>query len=143
MRISYKTKLNRFFIIVIIFLITGCSPARIVQTPIPTDANKAELVVTRVSSFNSGGVGMVFGANENDYVKLNNGGRYAVNLPAGSYTFFVRATQTDEPFLLEEQLKPGDKLCLKGFANPKNLAKVLMPITYHFSNTFLLDKTAC
>lgn len=140
---SYKTKLNSFFIIALLFLMAGCSPARIVQAPIPADANKAELTVTREPSFNSGAVGMVFGANENDYVKLSNGGGYTVSLPAGSYSFFVRSTQADEPFILEAQLRHGDHLCLKGFANPNNLAKVLMPITYHFSNTFLLEKTEC
>jgi hypothetical protein len=132
-----------FFTLVFLFLITGCSPARIVQAPIPTDANKAELPVTREPSFNSRAVGMVFGADENDYVKLENGGGYKVSLPTGWYSFFVRSTQADEPFILEAQVRPGDRLCLEGFANPNNLAKALMLITYHFSNTFLLERTEC
>jgi len=140
---SYKMEFKCFFTLVFLFLITGCSQAIIVQAPIPTDANKAELTVTREPSFNSGAVGMVFGADENDYVKLKNGGGYKVSLPAGSYSFFVRSTRADEPFILAAQFRPGDRLCLKGFANPNNLAKALMPITYHFSNTFLLERTEC
>lgn len=136
-------KFKRFFIVLFLFLITGCSPARIVQVPISTDDNKAELSVIRESSFNSGLAGMVFGANGNDYVKLTNGGRYDVSLPAGSYDFFVRSIQADEPFIFKSQLNPGEHLCLKGFANPNNIAKSLMPIVYHFSNTFLLEKIDC
>lgn len=131
------------FLSVCISLMAGCSPAKVVQTPIVTDENRVELTVIREPSFNSAAVGMVFGADGNDYVKLSNGGVYNVALPAGSYDFFVRSTQADEPFILQAELKIGEHFCLKGFANPNNLAKALLPITHYFSNAFLLEKTEC
>ena len=51
--------------------------------------------------------------------------------------------QADNPYVLPVSLKPAEKKCLRVYANPTNLGKALLPGTFFFGNTFLLEPASC
>ncbi|MCX2802495.1 hypothetical protein OQJ68_11930 [Microbulbifer thermotolerans] len=136
-------KIKIISLLLFITIAVGCAPARIVSIPAPAENEKSTLLVYRESAFNAGGVGLIFGADSRDYVKLGNSDYSEIELKNGHYKFFVRSDQADKPYILAEELKAGDKKCLKAYANPANLGKALVPLAYYMSHTFLLEKIEC
>ena len=123
--------------------VVGCNPASIVRPKAPDEAQRAEVLVYREPAMNAAGIGMVFGADENDYVALNNTQYARLDVSPGSHTFFVRSTQADKPFSLTVELGANESKCLKAYANPTNMGKALLPFAYYMGNTFLLELTPC
>ena len=134
---------NISLLIAMIIFAAGCSPARIISLPIPDQDENSTVMVHRESSFNAGGVGLVFGADSQDYVMLSNNNYAKINLKSGSYEFFARSNQADEPFILPIKLKPGDNKCLKAYANPSNVGKIILPFLYFMTSTFTLEDVEC
>src|SRR5690242_1847456 len=96
--------LKTVFAIIIFTFIQGCTPANLTQPPVTTKDNQAELRVYREKAFNSGGIKAIFGAENQDYFEIYNGNQDNGKLPSGSYNFFVRSDQADNPFFLNVQL---------------------------------------
>ncbi len=131
-----------------VFLL-GCSPSKLIRLKMPDLSERAELLVFREPAFNAAGGTLVFGANGEDYAELRNSDYVKIFLVPKSYQFFARDTNTDTPFVLPITLKVMDKKCLKAYANPANIAKVLLtpfllsPVVHAIGNTFLLKEVSC
>ena len=93
-------------------------------------------------------VSMIFGANDNDYVKLGSGSYASMYMRPGSYEFFVRSTNADEPFLVTLDLPVNDVTCLRAFVNSDSAATAILGGTIGFlvsrsSSDFNMEKTEC
>lgn len=124
-------------------VIVGCTPAKITRLQLPDDSQRSEILVYRETSFNAEGIDMVFGADGNDYVSLRNGQYAHMYFRPGTYSFFVRSVGMDQPHVLTISVNANDTVCLKAFADPANYGKSLMPILYHVSSTFLIERANC
>jgi hypothetical protein len=124
-------------------LLAACTPAHLTPLKAPTASERAELLVYRESAFNAGGVGLIFGADGQDYTALGNSQYAQVYLTPGPYQFFARSTQGDRPYVLPLNMATSQRICLKAYANPANLAKAVLPLAYYFGHTFLLEQVAC
>lgn len=122
---------------------TGCTPAKITSIPQPIQAEASTVHVYREAAFNAGGASLIFGYNNQDLVELGNDDYSEIKLKEGAYQFFVRSNHADEPYIFPMQLKAGEEKCLKAYANPSNIGKALVPLAYHFTNTFLLENVQC
>lgn len=123
--------------------LAGCTPVKLTRLQAPEESQRSEVLVFRESSFNAGGIGMVFGSDGNDYVSLSNDQYAQLQFRPGSYNFFVRSTQGDKPFVLPMALGARESRCLKAYANPANLGKAVLPVAYLLGNTFLLEQVNC
>ncbi len=125
-------------------LLVGCTPAKLVQ-PEPTAADQqAEVIIYRDGGYNAGGVQMIFGEEERDYVILKNDEWKALQLDSGTTDLFVRSNQGDKPFYLTTELPPSERKCFRAYANPSNYAKaLLLNLAYFFGNTFLMEEMDC
>jgi hypothetical protein len=123
--------------------LAGCTPAKLTRLQLPDESQRVEIFVYREIAFISGDIRMVFGAEGNDYVSLQNGEYAAMYLRPGAHNFFVRSTLADQPYVLAVSLSANDKKCLKAYANPANIGKFLLPFAHYVSNTFLLEQTSC
>ncbi len=125
-------------------LLAACTPARLTRPKMPSDAERAEVLIYRESSILAGLSSLIFGANQQDYLVLRNGTYAQLFLSPGTYEFFVRSEGADQPARLPMTLGANSRTCLKGYANPSNVAKSLFfwP-AYYLGSTFLLEATAC
>lgn len=124
-------------------VVVGCTPAKLTHLQLPDEPQRSEILVYRETSFNAEKMEMVFGADGNDYVSLRNGQYAHMYLRPGTYSFFVRSAYLDQPSVMAVTLNANDRVCLKAFADPANYGKVLMPLLYHVSNTFSIERTNC
>ncbi len=131
-------------VLLLALLLAACTPARLTRLKMPSDAERAEVLIYREPSFNVWGASLVFGANQQDYVVLRNGSYGQLFLSPGTYEFFVRSEGADQPARLTMTLGVSSRTCLKGYANPSNVAKTLLfwP-AYYLGSTFLLEAAAC
>lgn len=131
------------FVLAAAVLAAGCTPAKIVKMPAAEPAQSAQVFIYRETAFNAGGVTMIFGENKTDHIELNNSQYAEFQAAAGTHDYFVRSNQADQPYVLRVELLAGEKKCLKAYANPANIGKVLLPMAHYMGNTFLLAAGDC
>lgn len=125
-------------------VVSGCTPAKLTPLKMPVHSAKSEILIYRGPAFNAGGASMVFGADESDYITLENGTYAEIFLAPESYRFFVRSTQGDRPYVLPIKLVAYDKKCLRAYANPSNYAKIaLLGLGSLLGNSFLMEEVQC
>ena len=132
----------------------GCTPMQSKPLEATEINNRSEVIIYRELQYIDGSVGLVFGANGNDYVKLGGGSYASMYLKPGNYEFFVRGTNADEPFLLTLDLPVNDVTCLRAFnkvsGNAGTAAKAVLGrggviglLVASGSSTFNMEKTEC
>ena len=126
-----------------VLIAVGCSSLPVVPLSAPDVANRAEVVIYRVYSFNAGGVSLTVGTGGQAFANLSNTEYVAAFVPPGSRPFFVQARSAD-PTTLTVELKPGERACLKTEADPGNLGKVLLPpLLIATGYRFTLEQVPC
>lgn len=137
-------------IVFFVFLVAlvGCTPIQKNLLPVTTVNNRSEVVIYREAKFTLSGVGMIFGSDGNDYVKLPNGRYTSVYMKPGNYEFFVRSDQADTPFIFPINLKANEITCLRAFVNDSAAAVAILGGTIGYlasrgSSSFKLEKTKC
>ena len=137
-------KLGIFLLIGALVLSVGCTSFQVKQLEIVNPDNRSEILVYRESALNAGGMGLIFGVNGDDYVKLRNDSYSFMYLKSGSYDLFVRSDQADQSYTLSVDLETGEKQCFRAYPNPSNIAKaIFLGLAYYMGNTFLLEKSEC
>ncbi len=129
--------------IIALFSIQGCTPAHMVKVSDDPMIDNSKVLIYRESAFNASGMPMIFGENESDYTQLWNDDYTEIKVDNANHIFFVRSNQADIPYALPLDMEDGKNRCLKGYANPKNLAKALFFPSYYWGNTFLLEEVEC
>ena len=129
--------------IIVLFALQGCTPAQLVKVSNNPMIDNSKVLIYRESAFNSSGIPMIFGEDQSDYKSLWNDDYTEIRVDNKSHIFFVRSNQADIPYALPLDMKDGKNRCLKGYANPRNFAKILFPPSYYWGNTFLLEEVEC
>lgn len=120
-------------------IVTGCASGPLIKPPLPDASNRAEIVIFRVSSFNSGATNVIVGANEKDYVSIRSGQYASIYLPPANYTFFSRIGDV-EIARLDLSLKAGARQCLRIYPYPEGAVVLITPV---FMRTFRMEQASC
>tara|TARA_R110001632_G_scaffold119797_1_gene232342 strand:+ start:1816 stop:2310 length:495 start_codon:yes stop_codon:yes gene_type:complete len=132
----------------------GCSPMQSKPLEATEINNRSEVIIYRELQYIDGNLGLIFGANGNDYVKLGGGSYASMYMRPGSHEFFVRSTKKiDEPYLVTLDLSANDVTCLRAFNKVRSTAgtaaKVLVDggliglLVGGGSSTFNMEETEC
>ena len=136
--------LSKSISVLALAVLAGCTPAKLTQPQLTSDTPETEVIVYRDGAFNAGGVQMIFGEEETDYITLRNDEWKAMQLDSGETRLFVRSNQADKPFYLETDLAPEARMCFRAYPNPSNYGKaLLLNLAYFLGNTFLLEEVEC
>ncbi|MEC9359737.1 MAG: hypothetical protein VX836_17945 [Pseudomonadota bacterium] len=122
--------------------LSGCSGPELVRPDIPPGSTASTALVYREPAFNSGGATMRFGEDGKAYLTLDNAQFGEVRIASGPHRFTVGATGTRD-FALDVSLTPNTTTCIKAYADPMNLAKVLTPILMNLTSTFKMEVVPC
>ncbi|WP_374536903.1 hypothetical protein [Chitinimonas taiwanensis] len=136
-------KFQKVLLTGIVLSTTACTTAHLVKPVAVNENHRAEVLVLRQKELNTFASSMVFGVKKQDYATISQGSYLSFYLPPEPTTLFVRSTQADKPFNLEIQPAVNERICLKAYANPANLAKAFLPFTYYLSSSFLLERISC
>ena len=135
-------------VLVAVTAVIGCTPMQTKPLEATEINNRSEVIVFRESQFVGAAVGMIIGANGNDYVKLSGGSYASMYFRPGNYEFFVRSSNADEPFLVTLDLPVNDVTCLRAFNNEGTAAAAILggPIGFlasRGSSVFNMEETEC
>lgn len=129
---------------IFLFSLPACTPSNLVQLEQPDEHNKSSILIYRAHAYQYSAVNIVFGANGQDLIELEDKSYAQLDLNSGKYELFVRTKQADRPENYEVALKPGELVCLKTVAKPSYYAKTLtFGLATLMTSMFSLEKVSC
>jgi len=123
-----------------LFLLSNCTPARIISDDFSKDSKTSKVVIHRESKFLFLLVPAIFGYDEKDKVQLWSGNKSEIKVPIGKHEFFVRSNQISKPSKLNVEIKEGKSICFVINPEPKPILKfILLPLNW-FSHAFRIEE---
>lgn len=124
-----------------LLVLSNCTPARIIGNDYNPKTTKTEKVrIIREEMFMASLAPIIFGYDEKDKVKLNNGDEAVIEVPTGKREFFVRSNQADRPKKIAVHLKQGKPICFTSKPNDLIILKSFLLPWYYLSSAFDLNK---
>lgn len=135
--------------LLIVFLFSACTPARIQKVQAPRRDNKAKVTVVREKKTTYWGVLSVFGeetgGKKKDYAKIKNGRYTEFYVEPGEHMFYVRSNQADRKNYQYVKLKNNEHACFVISPNKSLLWKsfIVTPFIYYLDSTFKFERVDC
>jgi hypothetical protein len=130
-------------IILLLFILSNCTPARIAKVDIIDPKIEVEKVyVSRKKTIMHWGVQTVFGYDDSDKIKLNNGKTAQIYVPVGNREFFIRTNQADKPNKIYVELKENQPVCFKVYPSVSAIMKsaFIFPLLFWFTSAFEIER---
>jgi len=125
-----------------IFLLSSCTPARIVKDQHDTKKVETQKVyINRDDTIVAMFVPAIFGYDDQDKVSLAKGESTVISVPLGEHEFFVRSNQADRPNRIKVNVKKGCNLTFNTAPDSLFGLKSLIVVWYWMSSAFDLEYT--
>lgn len=135
--------------LLVVFLVSACTPARVQKVQAPRKNNKAKVTVVREKKLTYWGVLSVFGeetsGKKKDYAKIKNGRYTEFYVEPGEHMFYARSNQADRKNYQYVKLKNNEHACFVISPNKSLLWKsvVMTPFIYYFDSIFKFERVDC
>jgi len=137
---NFMKTLTSISLISFLFLLSNCTPARMVSDDFSKYTKTSKVAIHRESKVLFVGVPAIFGYDEKDKVQLWSGNKSEIEVPVGKHEFFVRSNQADRPSKLNAEIKEGKSTCFVINPESKPVLKFILFPLYWFSHAFKIEE---